>query len=71
MSARQLVGSAESYELLVAAVLLTAVRANRMAPAPPTETLRAVLDTCADLPTSVIDRDLTVDIDIARNSSAS
>ncbi|WP_375479315.1 aromatic amino acid ammonia-lyase [uncultured Jatrophihabitans sp.] len=66
LSARQLVASAESYELLVAAELLTAVRANRMAATPPTETLRAVLDTCADLPTAVADRDLTVDIDIAR-----
>lgn len=66
LAARQLLASAESYELLVAAELLTAVRATRMTTAPPNATLRAVIDTCSRLPTDVDDRDLTLDIETAR-----
>lgn len=66
LSARQLLASAESYEVLVAAELLTTVRASRMMSAPPSETLAAVLESCAALPSDVRDRDLTSDLDIAR-----
>ncbi len=66
LAARQLLVSAESYELLVAAELLTTVRANRMRDAWPGGALGAVLAACADLSDDRRDRDLTADLDVAR-----
>jgi histidine ammonia-lyase len=66
LASRQLLDSAESYELLVAAEMLTAVRANRLRVERPTGTLGRVLEACADLPHDMTDRDLTGDIEIAR-----
>ena len=67
LAGRQLLASAESYELLVAAELLTAVRANRMRSERPSGLLGRVLDACAELPDDRHDRDLTADLEIARN----
>ena len=67
LAARQLLDSAESYELLVAAELLTAVRANRMRAERPGGLLGRVLAACADLPDDRRDRDLTADLEIARD----
>ena len=66
LAGRQLLAGAESYELLVAAELLTAVRANRMRSEAPQGVLGRVLDACADLPDDRHDRDLTADLEIAR-----
>lgn len=66
LAARQLLASAESYELLVAAELLTAVRANRMRIERPTGTLGEVLAACDELSGDVADRDLTADVELAR-----
>lgn len=66
LAARQLLVSAQSYELLVAAELLTAVRANRMRPTPPRGVLAEVLDACAELPDDLRDRDLSGDLETAR-----
>lgn len=66
LAARQLLGSAEAYELLVAAEMVTAVRANRMRAEDPAGLLGQVLDACADLPGDRQDRDLTADIEVAR-----
>ena len=67
LAARQLLASAESYELLVAAELLTTVRANRMRAEPPTGGAAA---TCwpraRRCPRTACDRDLTADLDVAR-----
>ena len=71
MYREQLLAAAESYELLVAAELLTAVRANRMRPARPTGTLADVLAACAALPDERADRDLTADLEVARDLVAS
>lgn len=71
LAARQLLATADSYELLVAAELLTAVRANRLRAQPPGEVLAAVLKACADLPAGNHDRDLTSDLEIARGLIAS
>jgi histidine ammonia-lyase len=62
-----MMSSADCYELLVAAELLGAVRAMRMRPEPPAGLLADVLHACAALPTDVGDRDLTVDLEIARS----
>jgi histidine ammonia-lyase len=67
LAARQMMSSADCYELLVAAELLGAVRAMRMRPEPPAGLLADVLHACAALPTDVGDRDLTVDLEIARS----
>jgi histidine ammonia-lyase len=66
LAARQLLAAADSYEVLVAAELLTTVRANRLRRTPPGQTLSAVLDACAELPSDAADRDLTADLEIAR-----
>jgi histidine ammonia-lyase len=66
LAARQLLATADSYELLVAAELLTAVRANRLRPDPLGATVSAVLAACADLPDDHRDRDLTADLEVAR-----
>lgn len=66
LGARQLLVSAENYELLVAAEMLTAVRANRMRPVRPTGVLGEVLAACDELASDVSDRDLTADIEQAR-----
>lgn len=66
LAARQLLASAESYELLVAAEMLTAVRANRMRTPRPTGTLGEVFAACDGLASDVGDRDLTADIELAR-----
>ena len=65
-AARQLLGSAEAYEVLVAAETVTAVRANRMRAERPTGLLGQVLDACGDLPDDRHDRDLTADVETAR-----
>jgi histidine ammonia-lyase len=67
LAARQMLGSADCYELLVAAELLGAVRANRMRGAMPTGLLADVMAACESLPSDNTDRDLTVDLDIARS----
>jgi histidine ammonia-lyase len=66
LAARQLLASAESYELLVAAELLNAVRAHRLRGRLPAATLGDVLAACTDLPDDCRDRDLTEDLEIAR-----
>jgi histidine ammonia-lyase len=66
LAARQLLATADSYELLVAAELLTAVRANRLRTDALGATLRDVLAACDDLPEDQHDRDLTADLEIAR-----
>jgi histidine ammonia-lyase len=66
LAARQLLATADSYELLVAAELLTAVRANRLRPDPLGATVSAVLAAGADLPDDHRDRDLTADLEVAR-----
>jgi histidine ammonia-lyase len=71
LAARQLLATADSYELLVAAELLTAVRANRQRERAPGNTLRDVLAACAGLPTDQHDRDLTADLEVARSLIAS
>lgn len=67
LAARQLLSAADSYELLVAAELLTAVRANRLRREPPGQTLGKILAACAKLPSAAADRDLTDDLEIARD----
>ena len=52
--------------MLVAAELLTTVRANRMRAERPTGGLGDVLAACAPLPDDRLDRDLTADLDVAR-----
>lgn len=66
LAARQLLVSAESYELLVAAELLNAVRAHRQLGRRPASPLREVLAACAELPDDQRDRDLTADLEVAR-----
>jgi histidine ammonia-lyase len=66
LAARQLLVTADSYELLSAAELLAAVRASRMRGAPNTGVLGEVLAACDALPDDVGDRDLTADLEIAR-----
>ena len=66
LASRQLLASAEAYELMVAAELLTAVRANRMRKVRPTGKLAEVLAAAADLPDDDHDRDLTSDVEHAR-----
>jgi histidine ammonia-lyase len=67
LAARQLLAAADSYELLVAAELLTTVRANRLRAEPLGGSLGDVLDACAELPVDRRDRDLTADLEIARS----
>ncbi|SHF49293.1 histidine ammonia-lyase [Jatrophihabitans endophyticus] len=66
LAARQLLDSAESYELLVAAELLNAVRAHRLRGRAPDGPLRDVLAACAGLADDHRDRDLTADLETAR-----
>ncbi|MGH8862054.1 MAG: aromatic amino acid ammonia-lyase [Jatrophihabitantaceae bacterium] len=66
LAARALLASAQSYELLVAAELLTAVRAHRMRSAALPGVLHDVLDACAALRDDPRDRDLTTDLETAR-----
>lgn len=66
LAARQLLVTADSYELLAAAELLAAVRGNRMRGAVHPGVLGEVLSACALLPDEVGDRDLTADLDTAR-----
>ena len=66
LAARQLLVTADSYELMVAAELLVSLRANRMRAQRPDGVLGSVLDACADLPDDPRDRDLTSDLDSAR-----
>lgn len=66
LAGRQLLATAESYELLVAAELLSSVRANRMRTEQPTGVLGDVFGACSALPDDPADRDLTVDVEIAR-----
>jgi len=66
LAARQLLVTADSYELAVAAELLAGVRANRMRADDLDGVLRSVLEACVPLPDARHDRDLTGDIDIAR-----
>ncbi|MEO9137719.1 MAG: aromatic amino acid lyase [Jatrophihabitans sp.] len=65
LAARQLLVTATSYELIVAAELLSSVRANRMRVDGPDGPLRAALDACDLLPDDRGDRDLTADLDLA------
>jgi histidine ammonia-lyase len=66
LAARQLLESAEAYELLVAAELLTAVRAHRLSGQPASGMLGDVLVACAGLSGDHHDRDLTADLEAAR-----
>jgi histidine ammonia-lyase len=66
LAARQLLLTADSYALLVAAELLSSVRANRLRAHQPEGVLADVLAACTALPDDVSDRDLSTDIDIAR-----
>jgi histidine ammonia-lyase len=66
LAARQLLASADRYELLVAAELLTAVRAIRMRRTSVGATLGEAMVRCAALPADLSDRDLTADLEQAR-----
>lgn len=66
LAARQLLAAADRYELIVAAELLTAVRANRLRRTPPPPPVDTVLRACAELPGALHDRDLTADLELAR-----
>ncbi|HEY2043869.1 MAG TPA: aromatic amino acid lyase, partial [Jatrophihabitans sp.] len=66
LAARQLMTTADRYELLVSCELLAAVRAMRLLDTEVSGPLRAVLAACRRLPDDLADRDLTGDIEIAR-----
>jgi histidine ammonia-lyase len=66
LAARQLLVTADSYELLAAAELLAAVRASRIRGAPNAGVLGEVLAACERLPDDRSDRDLTDDLETAR-----
>jgi histidine ammonia-lyase len=67
LAARQLLVTADRYELLAAAELLAAVRASRMRGAPDAGVLGELVRACAALPDDVSDRDLTADLETARD----
>ena len=66
LAARQLLVSAESYELLVACEVLAAVRAVRMRSGAVPPAVQRIVDTCARVPAGLHDRDLSVDLEQAR-----
>ena len=64
-AARSALRAAESYQVMIAAELVAAVRAIRMSAAPRSDRVAAVMSACADLPAETQDRDLTADLDLA------
>lgn len=66
LAARQLLTAAERYELLVACELVAAVRAVRMSGPALTGPQQRAMQLCAGLPDVVADRDLTGDLELAR-----
>ena len=66
LAARQMLITADRYELLVAAELLDAVRAIRMRGGTVPDALVPALAACAHLSDDLTDRDLTTDLELAR-----
>lgn len=71
LAGRQLLATADNYELLVATELLASVRAGRLRNGPPPGVLAEVAARCAVLDDDAADRDLTGDIETARGLLAS